>query len=127
MKTAGFEESGLRERLLPLPGATASIKWEDDLVFSVCGKMFCALSLAGRRQGSLSFKVDAERFLEMTDRPGVRPAPYLARARWVTLDDPAALPADELAELLSNAYALVVARLTRAQRATLIDAAAPGD
>ena len=38
------------------------------------------------RQGvkGISFKVDDDRFLELTDRDGIIPAPYLARVKWVT-------------------------------------------
>ena len=34
----------LREFCLSLPGATADIKWGQDLVFSVGKKMFCAVN-----------------------------------------------------------------------------------
>lgn len=108
-----LDETALRALLEPLPGVASSMKWDDDLVFTVGGKMFCALCLAGRERGKLSFKVERERFLEMTDRPGVRPAPYLARAFWVALDDPGVLPVTELRELLLIAYRLVFAGLTR--------------
>jgi len=113
MTAHSFDEVALRALLEPLAGVTVSIKWDDDLVFSVGGKMFCALCLSGKELDKLSFKVERERFLEMTDRPGVRPAPYLARASWVTLDDQTCLPAAERRELLLNAYRLVFAGLTR--------------
>lgn len=113
MKKLPVDEATLRALFDPLPGVSTSIKWDDDLVFSVGGKMFCAFCLAGREQGKLSFKVERERFLEMTDRPGVRPAPYLARAFWVSLDDPCVLPAAECRDLLLTAYRLVFAGLTR--------------
>ncbi len=113
MKTARFDAAALRALLLPLPGVTTDVKWDDDLVFSVGGKMFACICLAGREQGKLAFKVARERFLEMTDRPGVRPAPYLARASWIALDDPAALPHAELRGLLLDAHRLVFAGLTK--------------
>jgi predicted DNA-binding protein (MmcQ/YjbR family) len=105
-----MDESALRRLLLAWPGTAASIKWDHDLVFSVAEKMFCALDLDG---GRLSFKVDPERFLEFTDRPGVGPAPYMARAHWITLDDPAAIGEAELRTLLRRAYELVRARLSK--------------
>lgn len=113
MKTMRIDESALRALLLPLPGVTTDVKWDDDLIFSVGGKMFCGYCLAGREQGKLAFKVARERFLEMTDRPGVRPAPYMARASWIALDDPSALPPAELRELLLDAYRLVFSGLTK--------------
>ena len=51
------------------PGVSAEIKWEDDLIFMVAGKMFCGLCVRGQEAGKFSFKVESERFLELTDRP----------------------------------------------------------
>jgi len=93
-------------------GSTEETKWGDDTVFSVGGKMFAASELAVPASG-ISFKVDDERFLELTDRPGIIPAPYLARAKWVKVQDGAALSDAEAAELLRRAHALVLARLTK--------------
>jgi predicted DNA-binding protein (MmcQ/YjbR family) len=69
------------------------------------------------RPTDLWFKVDPERFLELTDRPGIRPAPYLARAGWVAVADPSRLALAELGPLLERSYRLVVAGLAqRVQR-----------
>jgi hypothetical protein len=57
------------------PGVTRDIKWGGDLVFSVGGKMFVVTPLDGAEGGRLSFKVEDERFLELTDQPGIIPAP----------------------------------------------------
>jgi predicted DNA-binding protein (MmcQ/YjbR family) len=103
------------------PGVSEDVKWDDDLIFSVAGKMFCGLCLAGAEQGKLSFKVEPERFLEFTDRPGFRPAPYMARAHWVTLDDPGVVPRAELELLLRRAYELVRAKLPKKTQRELAD------
>jgi predicted DNA-binding protein (MmcQ/YjbR family) len=58
-------------------------------------------------------KVDDDRFLELTDRPGIIPAPYLARARWVAVDSADALSDEEAAQLLRRSYELVFAKLTK--------------
>jgi predicted DNA-binding protein (MmcQ/YjbR family) len=92
-------------------GATESTKWDNDLVFSVGDKMFAITNL-GEATG-ISFKVDDERFLELTDRPGIIPAPYLARAKWVYVEDADALGNDEAAQLLRRSYALVFGKLTK--------------
>lgn len=94
------------------PGCTEDIKWGADLVFSVGDKMF-AVTRTGQEDGGISFKVDDERFLELTDRPGLVPAPYLARAKWVYVEDTDALGDDEAAELLRRSYELVFAKLTK--------------
>src|SRR5687768_12450273 len=80
-----LDEAALRRLTAAWPGVGAGIKWEADLVFMVDAKMFCALCVAGPEKGKLAFKVESGRFLELTDRPGVIPAPYLARAHWIAL------------------------------------------
>ena len=52
----------------------------------------------------MSFKVEDERFLELTDRPGIIPAPYLARAKWVYVEDANALDDAEAAGLLRGCW-----------------------
>jgi predicted DNA-binding protein (MmcQ/YjbR family) len=93
------------------PGATEDIKWGADVVFSVGEKMFMVTG-ADAPQG-MSFKVEDERFLELTDRPGIIPAPYLARAKWVRVETADALDDREAAELLRRSYELVFAKLTK--------------
>ena len=104
---------------LSLPGAREDYKWAGVRVFSIAGnKMFAVLDLAG---AGLSFKVDSDLFLGYADRPGVRPAPYLARARWVSMAPPYPMAGEELRELLQRSHQLVVKRLPkRLQPALLI-------
>jgi predicted DNA-binding protein (MmcQ/YjbR family) len=95
-----------------LPGATEDIKWGADTVFSVGARMFMVTG-AGVAADGMSFKVEDERFLELTDRPGFMPAPYLARARWVRVDGADALGDAEAQALLRRSYELVFAKLTK--------------
>lgn len=94
------------------PGCTEDIKWGADLVFSVGDKMFAVTGNESPASG-MSFKVDDDRFLELTDRPGIIPAPYLARAKWVYVQGDAGLSDKEAAALLRRSYELVFARLTK--------------
>jgi predicted DNA-binding protein (MmcQ/YjbR family) len=98
-----------------LKAATEDIKWEVDLVYSVGGKMFCVFLLDTEtgQVKSVGFKVDAERFLELTGVPGVGPAPYLARAKWVKVKPGHALGSTELNALVRRSYNLVAERLTK--------------
>ena len=116
-----MDERTLREWTAPWPGVAAEVKWEDDLAFGVAGRMFCVLCLRGADAGRISFKVDDDRFLAMTDRRGFAPAPYLARAKWVTLARPQDVPAAELRALVRRSYELVRARLTKKQQRELAD------
>src|SRR5690606_13253971 len=100
------------------PGAREDYKWGGVRVFSVAGnKMFAALAFVGDR---LAFKVDADLFLGFCDRPGIHPAPYLARAHWISVAPPFALGDDELRALLTRSHQLVVARLPKRLRAGLL-------
>ncbi|WP_257638170.1 MmcQ/YjbR family DNA-binding protein [Janthinobacterium sp. UMAB-56] len=62
------------------PGATVDIKWTNVLAFCAGGKMFALCGAQAHSTRGMSVKLDAERFLELTERPGFRPAPCLARA-----------------------------------------------
>lgn len=108
----------LRAWVTGWPGVTEDIKWDHDLVFSVGARMFCATEASG--SGGLGFKVEAERFLELTDRPGIAPAKYLARAHWIDVD-PGALPADELRALVRRSYELVRTKLSKTQQRQFAD------
>ena len=101
------------------PGVDSSVKWEDDLVYSVAGKMFTVLCLRGPDSGRISFKVDAERFLELTDQPGVMPAHYMARAFWITITEPERFTRAQIDAFVRHSYELVRARLTRKMQAKL--------
>jgi len=108
---------------LSFPGAAEQIQWGDDLLFKVGGKMFAATPLVPAPV-CLSFKASPENFAELTERPNIIPAPYLARAQWVALETRDALSAQELAGLLRESYDLVLAKLPKKIREGL-SAAAP--
>lgn len=100
------------------PHVTESVQWEDDLVFKVGGKIFAVMPLEPAPV-RLSFKCSPEDFAELTERPGIIPAPYLARAHWVALETEEAIPNAELKRRLRTAYDLVLAKLPKKIRAGL--------
>ncbi|WP_271407927.1 MmcQ/YjbR family DNA-binding protein [Pseudomonas sp. Q1-7] len=103
---------------LQLPGAREDLKWGSNRVFSVAGnKMFAILDFLG---DGLAFKVDQALFLGYVDRPGVRPAPYLARAHWIAMQHPYPMADQELRELISRSHQLVVARLPKIRQTGLL-------
>jgi predicted DNA-binding protein (MmcQ/YjbR family) len=105
----------LRKLCLSFPGATEQIQWGDDLLFKVAGKMFAVTRLEPAKVW-LSMKAGPEKFAELTERPGVIPAPYLARAKWIALETPDALSTAEIADLVRESYELVLAKLPRKLR-----------
>jgi predicted DNA-binding protein (MmcQ/YjbR family) len=108
----------LRELCLSFPGTTEQIQWGYDLLFKVGGKMFAITPLEPAPLW-LSFKASPENFAELTERPNIIPAPYLARAQWVALQTNDALPANELAGLLRESYDIVFAKLPKKTRETM--------
>jgi predicted DNA-binding protein (MmcQ/YjbR family) len=103
----------------PWPGVTHDVKWSDNSVFSVGDKMFAMTPSDGGEGGRLSFKVDDDRFLALTDRPGIIPAPYLARAHWISITEPQRFATSELAAFVLDAYSLIRAKLTKKLQAEL--------
>jgi len=67
----------------------------------------------------LSFKASPENFAELTERPSLIPAPYLARAQWVALENKEALAPEELARLLRDSYEMILGKLPRKTRESL--------
>ena len=114
-----MDADGFGEHIRAWPGVDEDVKWGADRVWSVAGKMFCALPLDGK--GGPGFKVAHEDFLAMTDRPGIRPAPYLARARWVVLDALDSLPEAELLARVRASYELIRAKLPKRLQRELAD------
>ena len=108
----------VREFCLGLPHATESIQGENDLLLKVAGKMFAVLVLEPHDVW-LSFKCSEEDFQELTERPGIIPAPYLARHHWVALQTRDALSQTELQHQLRRSYELVFEKLPKKTRAKL--------
>jgi predicted DNA-binding protein (MmcQ/YjbR family) len=100
----------VREHCLSLAHTTEQVQWEDALVFKVGGKMYAVVSLEPDDTW-LSFKCSPENFATLTERPGVIPAPYMARAQWVALETETAIARAEVQSLLVEAHALIFARL----------------
>ena len=102
-----------------LPAATRTVQWEGVAVFKVGGKMFCLIAPADHSVGRISFKSAPEHYEALSRSPGFRPAPYLARAKWVSVDDPAVLTDAELKAYLRRAHAVIAAALPHKTRRAL--------
>lgn len=95
-----------------MPGVTEDIKWENHLCFNVGGKMFLITS-PDESPVTASFKTTEEKFEELSEREGFMPAPYLARNKWVKVDDIGRLMVKEGKELLELSYKLVKEKLPK--------------
>jgi predicted DNA-binding protein (MmcQ/YjbR family) len=112
----------VRNLCLSFHGATEHVIWGNDLTFKVAGKIF-AHTVLEPAPVWLSFKASSENFYQLTERPNIVPAPYLARAQWVALQTRDALAAEELTALLRESCDLVVAKLPRRTRESLASGA----
>lgn len=101
-----------------LPGAVPDIKWGGMLTFCVAKKMFVTCTPEEGGSGALyvSFKTTPDAFFALTEEPGIEPAPYMAKNKWVRINDLDALDDDAMRELIRQSYDLVVAKLPRRER-----------
>ena len=108
----------IRQYCLRFPHATENVQWGADLCFKVDGKLFvvAAIEMVPQR---LSFKCTPENFAELCERTDIIPAPYMARAQWVSLLGTNVVPDDELRDLIAESYRLVWERLPKKRRAEL--------
>lgn len=94
-----------------IPGISEDIKWGHDLVFSIGGKMFCVVGL-DQSPTTASFKVRDEQFEEMCNRPGFKPAPYVAKYKWVWIEDINKMKKAEWKQYIQQSYDLVKNKLS---------------
>lgn len=95
-----------------LPAVTEDIKWENHLCFSVGEKMFL-ITAPDLSPVTASFKVGDDDFELLSAKPGLQPAPYLARYKWIHTDDINNLSEKEWHRYLSKAYELIKMKLPK--------------
>ena len=111
-----MDRAGVGKVCLALPGATLDHPFGDDHdAYKVGGKMFAMVGAAG----GISFKVSDIAWEVLTESGHARPAPYLARAKWVNLPRIDDWADEELAEPLAIAHGIVAAKLPKKARAAL--------
>ena len=76
-----------------LPGAESKLYGPPSnfLNYSVSGKSFAYFKTSEPEQWRFSIRVSPDRFLELTDVPGIKPARYFARFHWVSIVNPQSL------------------------------------
>ena len=91
-------------------GVTEDIKWEDHLCFNVGNKMFL-ITAPDKVPHTATFKVTDEDFELLPEREGFIPAPYMARYKWIYVDDINRFSKKEWEKYLKQSYDLVFAKL----------------
>jgi predicted DNA-binding protein (MmcQ/YjbR family) len=121
-ESRGMTEEQLADLVARWPGVRGALRWEVDRVYSVANRMFVAQCTLGLERGRLSFKVEPEHFLELGERPGMMPSPYVARAFWISVTEPERFSNAELSGYVRRSYELVVEGLSRRAQAALASA-----
>jgi predicted DNA-binding protein (MmcQ/YjbR family) len=93
------------------PAVTEDIKWGHDLCFLIAGKMFCVTSL--EPPFTVSFEVRAEEFEELSSSAGIIPAPYMARNKWIQVQDKDRFSKKEWEHFIRQSYELKKAKLSK--------------
>ena len=119
-----MDNERIREICLRLPHVTETVNWGHHLVYwvgdrDIGGKMFAMTDLERIGIGVLWFHAGAERFHELVEREGIRPAPHLARAFWVAVERWDALRPREIEDELARAHALIYERLPKRTKTVL--------
>jgi predicted DNA-binding protein (MmcQ/YjbR family) len=114
-----------RAFLLTLPHVAETLQWGDNLVFwvgdkSIGGKMFALVNLSVGAHGVISFAAGPERFAELVEVEGLKPAPYFARAHWVAAENWSAFRPAEWQSELRHAHAIIFAKLPKRLREELL-------
>lgn len=101
-----------------LPHTTEDIKWETHLCYSVGGKVFI-ITNPDSSPVTASFKVNDEDFAELPEREGFKPAPYLAKHKWIYVDNISRFTKKEWTKYLGEGYKLVASKLPAKMRKQL--------
>lgn len=96
------------------------VQWGGSHVWKVGGKVF-AVGGWGDDAPAFTFKVSADDFDVLEDRPGLRPAPYFASRGmdWIQHFAPPGLPDHELKKYLAESHRLVSLGLTKTKQREL--------
>ncbi|MEW5676088.1 MmcQ/YjbR family DNA-binding protein [Flavobacterium enshiense] len=100
----------LQQLCTSFPHVTEDVKWGNDLCFCIGEKMFCVVGL-NQSPTSASFKVTPEEFDELSTKKEFTPAPYVARYKWILVEDITTLSAKEWKHYVTQSYTLVKDKL----------------
>ncbi|UTW56564.1 MmcQ/YjbR family DNA-binding protein [Kordiimonas sp. SCSIO 12610] len=97
-----------------LKATTNVIQWGNSSVWKVGGKIFAIASVWGDGNHSkINFKCSDLSYQILCELEGIIPAPYLARAKWVQVEDDTILDDDTLKSYITEAHEIIAAKLTK--------------
>ncbi len=98
----------------------ASGKPSNILKYSVGEKQFADFKTSEPEKWRFSIRVTPERFLELTDQRGIRPARYMHRFRWVSIVSVASVQEAYLRELIDWSYTKALHSLPKKIQAEIV-------
>ena len=115
-----MNQTELRAYLLAKKGATEEMPFgPDNWVYKVMNKMFALVPLDADPL-TINLKCEPGQALLLRDvYPAVRPGYHMNKNHWNTVTLDGSIPASEIRGMIDDSYELVVATLTKAQRAAL--------
>jgi predicted DNA-binding protein (MmcQ/YjbR family) len=99
------------------PAVTQDVKWGSNLCFCIGGKIFCIANLDPPH--TFSFKVTDDEFEELSQKEGFKPAPYLAKSKWIMVEDFSKLSKKDLTEFLKGSYNMIKSKIPGKKRKEL--------
>ena len=103
-----------------LPAVTNVIQWGNSTVWKVGGKIFAICSYWGAgEKDRISFKCSDMSYQILCEQPDIIPAPYLARAKWVQIQNEEAMSDSEIREYIQHAHQIIAGKLTKAKQREL--------
>lgn len=117
-----MDVAAVKEHCSRCPGAISKLYGPPSnvLVYYVGSRKFAYFKTSEPERWRFSICTTPERFLELTDVPGIKPARYMARFRWVTIVDVGMVPADYLQELIAWSYAKALSSLSARRQSAIV-------
>lgn len=86
------------------------------LVYAIGGKTFAYFKTSEPEKWRFSTRVSPDRFVELTDIPGVKPARYMGRFHWITIVKVNGFSEPYLTELIQWSYRKALGSLSKKQQ-----------
>ena len=99
-----------------LAGAEKVVQWGGRHVWKIGGRIFAIATPDGGGPVLPAFKASDMARPMLLERPGIAPAPYLARAGWVCLTAARAMSDTDLAAYLGEAHRVIAGRAAGRRR-----------
>jgi len=104
-----------------LPATSYVVQWGGSHVWKVGGKVFAIGGWGEADKPAYSFKVSENNFLFLENKPGYKPAPYLASRgmKWIQQYNCAASEDEELRHYLNDSHRIVSLGLSKKRQKEL--------